>query len=578
MSHRPSSLRRLVAVLAVAVLATSCGLFGEGEKQAGQKTGGVLRTIWINFPNLDPQTISNGMWYAEQGLLEGLVHQNAKSTDVIPATADTWKKSDDGLTYTFHIRDSATWSNGDPVTAKDFEWTYKRLLNPKSGGAGVMLGNNSYQPTLSIKNDVEFLQGRIKNWADVGIKATDDDTLQFTLSRPNSAFLMGLTHPSMLPLNPKALKQYPKDWQKPERWVGNGPFNLDQWKLNSSIRITKNDKYWDKKHVYLSAVETQLVEASAQPATYRNKEVDVMLLDTPAMREFQADPEMAKAIKTIPATTTAYLATMHSKNKALQDIRVRKALSLALDRETVAKSTPGARPGGALPPNWLPGWSDDLATKTDIAEAKRLLAEAGYPNGKGLPTITLLAGLPQPILDAIVDQWKKDLGIKVKSDVVESGVYTEKRFAVHPEQYAGFYYGTFGMIQGTWDFIDNGLWGPTYMREFSVPPSVWAKYQKTQADAKLDPAAKNDRLEALLDKHASSETKRFADAVEQAGEQTDPAKQQQAYVDAAKLREQSYLILPVAWLDTNIAVRGTVKGLNLRKSFEFYYFKGVSIS
>ncbi|MGH3382869.1 MAG: peptide ABC transporter substrate-binding protein [Actinoallomurus sp.] len=574
--------RRTGLVLVAVLLVAGCGLFGGGggNDAATGGAGGVLHTEWLNFPTLDPQVVTNGMWYTEQGLLEGLVQQNAKGTGVIPATADRWQKSSDGLTYTFHIRDTAKWSNGRPVTAKDFEWTYRRLLNPHSAGAGVQLGNNSYIPTLGIKGDVDYQTGKIKDWAQVGVKAVDTHTLTFTLARPNSAFLIGLTHPSMLPLDPQNVQKYPKNWQQPAHWVGNGPFVLDQWKLNSSTELVPNKQYWDKKNVHLSAVKTQLLETNPTAVSYRNGEVDVMSLsDAAATREFQQDPKLTRAIRSAPSTTTGYLGLLHSKNKALQDVRVRKALLLGLDRKAVAKTVPGTRAALTRPPDWLPGWSSDIGTPIDIAAAKKLLAEAGYPGGKGLPTIRILVGAPtSPALDAIVDVWQKDLGIKVKADVVEAGVYVQKRFAPQPASYAGFYYGTFGMIQPTWAFVDGNLWGPQYMQEFSMPPQAWPQYQKVQNDSKLDPAKKVDKLAALRDRYASAQTKQYATLVKRAENESDPAKQQQLYLQAAKASEQSYLDLPIFWSDKMVAVRPTVQGLNVRTSFEDYYLKGVRIS
>src|SRR5699024_9185820 len=162
-----------------------CGFQGGGDSGGdgggGEGGSGVSLTIQgPQLPTLDPQVISNGMWMVNRGLLEGMVVQNNDGTDVEPAAAESWEVSPDGLTYTFTLREE-TWSDGSPVTVDDFMFAYERLLEPKSAGAGVTLGANSYVPSMGIKNALEFQQGVVTDWEEVGIKALDDRTIEFTL-------------------------------------------------------------------------------------------------------------------------------------------------------------------------------------------------------------------------------------------------------------------------------------------------------------------------------------------------------------------------------------------------------------
>ncbi|MGH3728304.1 MAG: peptide ABC transporter substrate-binding protein [Micromonosporaceae bacterium] len=576
-SGRGRGARVVAMALATALAASGCTLFGEADAEGDG--GGSITVQTTNFPILDPQVVTNGMWASAQGLLEGLVLQNKEGTDVVPGVAEKWQASEDGLTYTFQLREDAQWSNGDSVTAQDFEWTYKRMLTPGKG-AGVTLGANSFQPGLGIAGAADHMGGALKDWSEVGIKATGERELTFTLAARNPDFLMGLTHPSMLPLHPDTVEKHPKDWQTPKHWVGNGPFNLDGWVKNSRMTLTRNKHYWDPENVHLDTVNIRLIEGDLPTVGYENGEVDITMLNTEDVIRFDADAELKNAVRKTSPNVVAYLALLRSQNKALQDPQVREALSVGLDREKVAKNIPGAEPGPSLLPGSLPGWDAKVATETDIARAKELLADAGYPNGKGLPEIKIMSGLAgtsTPAIDAIVDIWQEELGVKVKADTLEAGVYVEKRWQVHPDDYAGFYYGTFsGNV--TWPYYAGVLWGPQFLAEFSLPPDVWARYQKIQNDKKLDPAKMNAQLAALRDKHASPEAKKYGELVTEANAAETAEEQVRLYQEAELARSSSHLILPVSWNSTMYAVRSSLEGVNLRPTLDGYYFKGIGVN
>lgn len=565
--------------LTVTLGLSACSLFGDDGAESSGAGGSSITIQTTNFPILDPQVVTYGMWLAQQGLLEGLVLQNNEGTGVVPGMAERWETSADGLTYAFHIRQDATWSNGDPVTAADFVWSYRRLLEPGEG-AGVTLGANSYQAALGIAGADDFHAGLLTDFGKVGIKATGERELTFTLAAPNPGFLMGLTHPSMLPLHPDTVEKYPEDWQQPEHWVGNGPFVLSAWTPNSELTMKRNDRYWDKENVHLDTVRVRLIEGDMPTVGYENAEVDITPLGSEDVIRFNADPSLSDAVRQTSANTVGYLALLRSENEALADPRVREALSLGLDRETITKNVVGAEPGPSLAPGALPGWDSSLATPTDIPRARQLLAEAGYPDGKGLPEIKILsgsAGSSTPLLDAIVDKWQTDLGIEVKADVVEVGVYVEKRSQVHPADYAGFYIGQFSG-QVTWPYYAATLWGPQYIAEFSLPPDIWARYQQITNDTSIEAADKTAQLAELRDKHASDGAKRYGELIEQASAAESEDEQIELYKEAAKARRDTYLILPVYWQSTLYAVRPSLEGVHLRPSFDGFYLKGIRVA
>jgi oligopeptide transport system substrate-binding protein len=558
---------------------TGCGLFGDDSKAAdGQST---LKIDYVPVEVLDPQVITNGMWILSRGISEGLVTQNEKGDGVLPAVASEWKVSDDHLTYTFTLRDNAMWSDGKPVVAQDFERTYKRLFTPAATSAGgTTLGANSYQVSTGIKGGKDFLAGVLTDWSKVGVKANGDHELVLTLSNPNPDFLLALTHPAMLPLPMDLVESKPKDWQNPPNYVSNGPYTVTEWVQNSKLILVPNEKYWDRGNVKLGRIQVNLVEPSAAATAtvpYENGETDLVQLAGPDVLRFQKDANLSKELEQTENYSILYLAKLRSQHPAMEDVRVRKALSLALDRKTLAGVQPGQQPGVSLVTSRTGGWDASLGIKEDVAEAKRLLAEAGYPNGQGLPPVRILVGVPDTTLaDAMVDSWTKQLGIKASVDHVESGVYTERRWQVQKGNYVGFYYGTFAGLP-TWPTMVGSLWSPKNVQEISLPSDQWQKYQAVQEDKNLKPADKTAQLDAILAGHASKPALQIGELVDKANTEPDDAKRMELYKQAAKLREEQYLYLPVLWLSLFHAVKPKVQGLQLRAYPDYFYLKPLSV-
>ncbi|GAB3753540.1 peptide ABC transporter substrate-binding protein [Microlunatus parietis] len=555
---------------------TGCNIFGsQPQQQEGAKT---LRIAYTTVETVDPQVITNGMWILTRGILEGLVTQTETGDSVNPATAESWEISDDNLTYTFKLRENAKWSNGDPVTAHDFEATYKRLFTPSGASAGgTTLGANSYQASTGIKGAVEFLSGALTDWSQVGVKATGDKELVITLANPNPDLLPALSHPSLLPLHMKTVEEKPDDWQKPPNFITNGPYAVTNWVMNSTLDLVPNENYWDRGQVFYDNIQVQLIEATAsgtQTVPYENNETDIVGIPDVDVQRFQKDPELSKHLKVVENYSVAYLAKLRSENPALEDIRVRQALSMAMSRDTLAGVVTGAKAGQTLVPGRVKGWDDSFALGEDIEQAKRLLAEAGYPDGKGLPEIRILAGVDSPIVAALADVWQKNLGIKVRPDIVESGVYVERRWQVQKGDYIGFYFGTFAGLP-TWPTYTGSLWSPIDVQKFSLPSASWAQYQKIEQDKELDAGTKNKQLAALLKEKSSPGSREMADLVAKGYSEPDDAKRLAIFKEAAGVREQESLYIPVLWLSVYFAVRPTIEGIVMRAYPDYFYLKGL---
>lgn len=548
---------------------------GQTSAPAAPKAPQSLNIPFANANTIDPHVITNGMWMLPN-VMEGLVYADEPGSGVLPAAAEKWDTSADKKVWTFHIRKDAKWSNGDPVTAKDFEWTFKRMLTPKEGqGIGVTLGANSYQPTLAIVGAVDFFNGTLKDWSQVGIKALDDTRLEITVAKPNPDFLLLLAHPSMLPMHPASVEQHGKDWEKPENLVVNGPFKIKEWVMNTKMVLEKNTQYWDQSKVYLDTVDVHFAAVDNPGVAYENGERDIQEIGGPDLIRFSADAKLSQELKFIPGNTVAYLAVLRSKNPVLEDVKVRQALSLAIDRGTVSKVAPGALPAPQLVPPRVPKWDQNYGTNFNIAEAKRLLAEAGYPDGKDFPEVKILAGGTSPFLEAIVDLWQKNLGIKAKLDIVEAGVYVQRRWAVQEANYVGYYWGTFSTIS-SWASWTALLWGPEFTQQFSLKSADWAQYQKMQADTTIPAADKPQTLSTFLRQKATPEALAFEEATNRAMVELDDNKQLQLFQDAAKIRHETHLFVPVLYLNRYFAIKPTVKGIHLHAGGRPYYLKGVS--
>ena len=557
-SHSRAACRRGVAVAAVLMLATACS-FGGGSSKDSHSS---ITMEYQNFPILDPQRVTWGMWLSASGLYEGLIELSPDGRSANPGTASSWDLSPDHRTYTFHLR-SSQWSDGSAVTADDFVFAYKRMLTPSSSQAGITQGAISYLPGIDIKGAVEYQAGTVKDWSQVGIKAPDPTTLVVTLNQPNADFLLDLAHPSMMPLPEKVLTAHPQDWQTPRQWVGNGPYVVSKWTVNSSMVLTKNDKYFDAKDVAIKQITLKLSEDEGlrnSALHYKNGEVDIAPLQQQDIREFASDPAKAKDVVSIPSFLSSYLAVLHSKNPILDDVRVREALSLGMDRTAVAKACSGCTASYSLLPSIVDG-SKDTSITENLDQAKALLAAAGHPNGQGMPVVHLLLSdsVLEPVMEAVADNWQRNLGLHAKVDMVDAGLYVDRRLKLQGADYVGFYAGSFSTVATprAWATV---VWNPMFTQQFSLSGADWQKFTAAGGP-------KGQTPQQFLDQHASPAANQFAQLAEQAQQQVDATKAAALYTQASKVREETYLFLPTVCLDGDYLVRPGITGVD--KHFGF---------
>jgi len=378
--------------------------------------------------DLDPQIVTGvPEHHILLNLFEPLVNKDHKTLEPIPGVAESWKKSKDGKTYTFKLRKDAKWSNGDPVTAKDFVYSWTRLLTPATAAEYVQQGHY-------FVRGKEFSAGEEKDASKLGFKAVDDYTLEVKLVNPTPFFLGLLAHHSLFPVHKATIDKFGARWTRPENLVSNGAFKLSKWEMNKVITLVPNPFYWDKAKVVLTEANFFPVDKTdTEEKMFRAGELHVTNeVPLEKITFWQAD-------KSGQYNQGPYLGTYFywvNVNKAPTNNKlVRKALALGFDRDRIVKfvTRGGQMPGTIFTPPGAGGFQPKPQMPSDLSrlkEAKDLLKQAGYPDGKGLPPIEILYNTHEghkKIAEALQQMWKQNLGIDVKLFNQEWKVYLDSQ-------------------------------------------------------------------------------------------------------------------------------------------------------
>ncbi|MFL2840355.1 MAG: peptide ABC transporter substrate-binding protein [Pseudohongiellaceae bacterium] len=361
-------------------------------------------------------------------LFEGLTTKNPYTLEPEPGVAENWDISADGITYKFHLRQNATWSNGDLITAEDFRWSWERALTPELASEYSYM----YYPILNAE---AFTTGEIDDFSEVGIKVIDDYTLEVQLRAPTPYFLQLLDHYSTYPIHRETVETFGSYTDRLSRWpregniVSNGPFEMTEWMINSHIRVEKRTNYWDAEVVNLNAIvfyptENQTTEERMFRDGLIHRTEDVPLDKVPVYLE-----ENSNNIFIAPYLSS-YFYMINTTKAPLDDVRVRRALAMSVDRELLNETVLEdiMSPAYFLTPPGTVGYQPPVTFHYDPAQAKTLLAEAGYPNGEGFPFFEILYNTQENhrrIAIAIQEMWRGTLNIDVGIINQEWQVYLE---------------------------------------------------------------------------------------------------------------------------------------------------------
>jgi oligopeptide transport system substrate-binding protein len=439
---------QLSITLILGLLLAGC-YSGESRVESGNREG-VLH--WGNATepqSLDPH-IATGVPEHKiiTALMEGLVLKDSTTLEPIPGVAKSWNISDDGLVYTFYLRKNAHWSNGDPLVADDFIWSWWRALQPA-------LGNLYAYMYFPILNAQPYYEGKLQDFAEVGLKALDQHTVEITLENPTPYFLQLLDHYSLFPVHRPTVEKFGSADERGTRWtfegnlVGNGAFQLEQWKINRYVSVAKNPYYWDAENVKLNEVyfyptenittEERMFRAGQLHYTYEVPVDKISVYREKKSDELQISPYLG-----------SYFYRFNTRVEHLRDKRVRRALAMAVDRQKIADQIlkAGQVPSYAItPPNTM-GYYPESDLRVDPQQARTLLAEAGYPNGEGFPKTEILYNTQEEhrkVAVAIQQMWKEVLNIEV--------VLLNQEWKVYLDSVSN---GDYSIARGAWigDYVD----------------------------------------------------------------------------------------------------------------------------
>ncbi|WP_458121730.1 peptide ABC transporter substrate-binding protein [Paenibacillus sp. Z6-24] len=434
----------MTLVLAFSTLLAACGSGSEsGTGTSGQAgEGTATQDLRINMsaepPTFDPAQAKDSQTNTALKLMyEGLTRMGADGNPA-PGVAEKWDVSEDGLKYTFHLRDNATWNNGEPVTAEDFAYAWEHVLSPDTAPASEY----AYQ-LYYLKNGEAFNTGKIKDFSQVGVKVVDEKTLEVTLENP-APYWLGLTSfYTYYPVNKKNVEANDKWAAKADTMVTNGPFTLTTWTTGQQLAWTKNDKYWDKDKIKLNTITASLVNSGAtEYSSYQSGQLDYAGAPTgeiptdqiPAAKQQFPDQFQAKGI------ASTYYYEFNNKEKPFDNAKIRKAFAMSINRQAIVDNVTlgGQIPAFGFVPPGIKGQTDEYRAehkdsyfKEDAAQAKTLLEEGMKEEGyTTLPPITLIynsSEAHQKIALAIADMWKTNLGVDVKTENQEWSVFLNNR-------------------------------------------------------------------------------------------------------------------------------------------------------
>ncbi len=353
-------------------------------------------------------------------LFEGLTTMSATDA-VIPGAAESWDKSADGLTWTFHLRSDVLWSDGTPVTAEDFVYSFRRALDPATASPYVIA-------LLPIVNASEISAGTEKDLSKLGVSAPDPRTVVVTLAKPTPWLLELMTSQTAMPVPRHVIEQWGDKWTLPAHIVSNGPFMLKEWVPLSRIAMVRNPKFHDSAAVKLDEVDYMLADDyKAALKRYEAGELDITQVngqDMPRLRQ-----ERPSELRSTPLLATSYI-TFNMNGPLGADKRVRQALAMVIDRDVLENQVirRGQTPAYSFVPPDMPGYAEikpDWSTKPmaeRIAIAKQLLAESGVSQPLTIHLLSFKQDLSLLYDRAVIEMWHAALGVETEEEALEARV------------------------------------------------------------------------------------------------------------------------------------------------------------
>jgi oligopeptide transport system substrate-binding protein len=425
-------MRRALLLGLLLPLLAGCG----GRRTAvdeGVRTQVLHRGSGPDIADLDPHLATGAADYnVLSALFEGLVAEHPGDLRPVPGVAERWTVSDDERTYTFHLRSDARWSNGDPVTAQDFLDSWQRALTPSlaADNAGLM---------HVVRGAAAYHQGRTTDFREVGFFAPDARTVRVVLEHPTPHFLSLLQHWIWWPVHLPTLRRLGpvhergNRWTRPETFVGNGPFVLEEWRVGQRFVVRRSPTYWDAARVRLSAIHLYPIEdVNAEERAFRAGQLH--LTDAVPVTKIDAWRAQSPERLRVDPYLGTYFFRLNVADPFLRDVRVRRALGLTIDRTAIVERIMRGEqaPAGVLTPPGIAGYRPPAGFTLDPAAARALLAEAGFPGGRGAPVVDLIFHSSEnhrAIAEALQEMWRRELGLDIRLTNMETKSALEARRA-----------------------------------------------------------------------------------------------------------------------------------------------------
>lgn len=541
-----------------ALLLTGCMLASALPVYAAEMLPDVEEVTGEDAPLADTQEITYVLSNEPDGIDPGITNNSFASIflvncfeglstydsdgNVVPGVAESWDISEDGKVYTFHLREGLKWSDGSPLTANDFVYSYKRVLDPATGAQYVNM------LTDYVVGAAELYAGEGSE-EDLGIKALDDQTLEITLMQPASWFIDMLTMWVWDPVQEATITANGDQWtNSPDTYICNGPFVISDMSMGEYMVLSKNENYWDAENVTLDKVTLRYVlDTATALSAYESGEVDG-INTIPASDVARLKAEGAGVQTAANFGTTYYL--MNCTKAPYDNPLVRKALNLAIDRQAIidnvmqVEATPAYN---LIGPGYIVDGVDfsdgdsnwDLSATADVEAAQAALAEAGYPNGEGFPTMQLSyysSDTVKKVVEALAEMFETNLGIDVEITSADWAVFYEDVQA------------------GNYEVAAMG-WSADYLHPMSFLPLL-----KTD-DVSNTSFYSNPDYDAL---------------VEQVMTETDPVKGWDLMKQAEALAMEDYPLLNLFYKSSNYAMKDHVTGYFMNASSSLF-LKGAKV-
>ena len=529
-------MRRLLTPLAVAAAVVVAVAV-----LAHRTRGPPADLVWTSGPEvatLDPgkMTALNDHRVAA-ALFEGLTVLDPADLKPRPGVAYRWDISDDRKTYTFHLRPDARWSDGRPVTAADFAWSWQRVLDPKTAADYAYM-------LYPLRGAKAYFEAAVKDpakadFSTVGIRVQGPRQLTVELAEPTAYFLDLVAFGTYLPVRRSVVERCGDRWTFPPNIISNGAYHLVDWEFRSRMRWEKNPYYWNAANVALERIEVRVFEhAGTALLAYETGAVDLTtVVPSLARQPLLAARDAGKRTDVVHGEDLGtYFYRFNCTRKPLTDVRVRRALALAISRGPIIERATrgGERPATVLVPPGMAGYPAVPGLPEDVQEARRLLAEAGHAGGKGIGELSILVnrGLGHvPVAEMIQQQWRERLGLDVRIEQVEWKVFLDMTQKLDYQIARAGWYG---------DYVDANTFLDMFVTGGGNNETGWS----------------NAQYDALI---------------EEAARETDPTKRTAVLTRAERLLLREVPIVPIYVYTTTMLIRPGLQGMtpNLLNRIDF---------